>query len=242
MKRFDPKELVVARSLHDDVELRHWDANHLPEDDRRLQCESWVYRARALLDMDLAEPDRQACLWILSVVRAIAGVTHLHILGLSREHDKDWALLSRATEARMLARTRKRASSQPHLKAKVVEIKVAEARKVRSFPKLVGAHLILIGGERKPTFLDRFQGDGLHLDWVPGNVRQVDGIIKSIRAGGLDGVLFLTDRNRHCFFWAVRDACTLTGTPVEWCTSGIASVDGALQRLNDRIDPMPESA
>ncbi len=101
MKNFNPNQLERAIDLHEHVESERWEIWNAPSDVRRRQCEFWVFKARALLQETLGESDRQAFLWVLSVVTAIAERSGFYISGLSRKHHDDWSSRRHVAGARI---------------------------------------------------------------------------------------------------------------------------------------------
>lgn len=242
-RRFSPAKLERTIDLVEAVDAQRWEVNTAKENERRLLCEFWACRARALLEEQLGDDDRGACLWVLHVVKGIAYGTGFFIKGLGRNDRDDWAARARAGGARLRANRRRDQQAPPSKpKSKVAERRMSHRKDARSFPNLVGTTLLVVGGDQDIAVLDRYRKAGINLEWVPGNVRQVEASADRIRRGGVDGVIFLTDRNPHAFQTMVRDACRYSDTSFEFSASGIASIEGTLQRLSDRKEPMPHSA
>lgn len=248
MKRFSPARLERALDLYEHVDANRWELIHMPSDDRRLHCEFWVFKARALLEADdLSEHDGQACQWVLGVARAIAAQLGLYIYGISRHHHDDWASRARAAGKRIRARQRRpNTDAVPPRKSKVAETHVAteDDAPLRPlyFPRLDGTTVLIIGGEPDNVVLDRFRGADFTLDWIPTNIRQVQAVTERIRSGKLGGVIFLADLNRHASFALVRDACRLSQTPMTLATRGLAGIRRALEQLNARSSQLRQSA
>lgn len=240
-RRFSPERLERTIDLFEAVEAQRWEVRKAKENERRLLCEFWVSKARALLEEQLGDDDRGACLWVLHVVTGIAYSTALYIKGLGRNDRDDWASHARA-DAERLRGDRRREQNPAPSKPKVRAERAKHRKEARSFPNLVGTTLLVVGGEQDISVLDRYRQAGINLEWVPGSVRQVEASADRIRRGSVDGVIFLTDRNPHKFQKMVREACRASGTSFEFSASGIASIEAALQRLNDRAEKMPQSA
>lgn len=243
MKRFEAEQLDRAADLAREVDERAWIANKLPESERQLLCEYWAFNARALLDETLSEPDRMACLWVLHVVKGIARTAQIFVFGLKRDHQDDWAARARRTGARLHAREkRKAAQPAPIPKPKVAEVRSAALAAQPSLPKLDGKIILLVGGEPDNVLLERLAGSEFTLEWIPSNVRQVQAATDRIRLGKVGGVVFLTDLNRHASFYMIRDACSLSSTPVVFGTKGLAATRRALEDLNERAGDQRHSA
>jgi len=242
-RRFSAEHLERTINLFEEVEAHRWVLNAAPAHERQLVCELWVCKARAFLEEDLSNDDKQACLWVLHVVRGIARSSGLYIKGLGRNDRDDWASRARAGSARLRARRRSdQQKAPPKPKTKAANNRTIHAKAVRSFPNLVGATFVVVGGEQEITMLDRYRNAGMSLIWVPASVRQIEACADRVRRGGVDGVIFLTDRNSHSFQKMLRNACRASGTAFEFSATGTASIEGALEKLNERREPMPESA
>lgn len=235
MKHFDPDQLERALALHEHVEANRWDANNLPNDERQLQCEFWVFTARALLEDSLPEPDRQACLWVLSVIRAIASTNQIYVFGLNSKHTDDWGARARLARVRLLARRKRPTPATPVApKPKVGSTQPVTPAPPPSVPALNGLNVVIIGDEPDNVLLDRYRDSSFTLDWVPGrNVRQVQAAMERIKLGHVGGVVFLVDANRHASFIAIRTACRFSGTPMTLGFRGVAAMGRALQQLNE---------
>lgn len=236
MKYFDPDQLEIALALHEHVEANRWDVNNLPDDQLQFQCEFWVFTARSLLDGSLPEPDRQACLWTLSVVKAIAGGRGIYIFGLNAKHTDDWRARARVARARLVGRRKRPATVKAVApKPKVVSTpRPVVAKPAQALPGLCGSTIVIIGDEPDQVLLERYRDAGFALDWVPGrNVRQVQAAMERIKGGRVGGVVFLADANRHASFIAMRSACQFSNTPMTLGVRGVAAMGRALQALSE---------
>lgn len=246
-RQFVPANLRRTAALVREVNAERWEINNAPENKRRVVCDLWVSTARALMEEPLSIDDENACLWVLRVVRKIASSSALYIKGLARADQDNWAVRARSAATRLrglvIAQTEDREQSvKPKPKPVVVKACPASPKVVRSFPNLVGATVVVVGGEQGLNVLDRYREVGINLEWVPASVRQVEACADRIRRAGVNGVIFLTDRNPHKFQKMVRAACRAAETPFEWGASGIAAIEAALERLNERAKLLPKSA
>lgn len=242
--RFEQARVERALDLVNAVNAHRHEMNGIKDDQRKLLCQFWACRAKELLEQEPEQDDQEACLWVLHIVRGIASAYSLYIHGLGQDQQGDWGSLRRVAGGRLRAHWKREAAGpDAFVKARpvVVEVPALQRGENRSFPKLMGAKLPVVGGEHDLPVLDRHRQAGIDLEWVPGSVRQVEACADRIRRGGVDGVIFLTDRNPHKFQKIVRDACRASNTPFEFSASGIGSIESALQRLNDRSEPMPAS-
>lgn len=242
MKRFTPEQLERAIDLYEHVEVNRRDVPNMHLDDLQLHCEFWTFKARALLeDSRLPQPDHLACLWVLGVTRAIARQAGINVHGLSRDHSDDWASRARSAAKRILARM-KRAETAPARKPKARTTDDSTPEASPHLASLVGATIVVIGGEPDTTLLERFRAADFTLDWTPTNVRQVQALVERIKVGKVDGVIFLADVNRHVNFYLVRDACRLSSIPLTVGTKGLAAMRRALEHLSERIARLRKSA
>lgn len=244
MKRFLASQLERALDLYEQVEANRWEVPNMGEDDKQLHCEFWTFKARALLvDKNLAEPDQRACLWVLGVVRAIAAQAGIYVHGLSRNHHDNWPARAKAVGARLRAR-RNRSVLEPTCgpRSKVKDARSSSPDPPRSFPRLAGTTIVVIGGEPDNVLLARLRDADFTLEWTPANVRQVQAAVERIRGGKVGGVIFLADQNRHANFFLVRDACRLSSTPLTLGTKGLAAMRRALEHLSEQIARLPKSA
>lgn len=242
---FNRDRLERALDLVESVNAQRHNMQGMKEDERKLLCQFWVCRAKELLEQKPEGDDQQACLWVLHIVRGISSAYSFYIHGLGHAQQGDWGSLRRVAGGRLRARWRRQsAGSDAVVKVRpvVVEVPAVQRTEHPSFPNLVGAKVPVIGGEQDLVVLDRHREAGIVLEWVPGNVRQVEACVDRIRRGGVDGVIFLTDRNPHKFQKIVRDACRGSNTPFEFSASGIRTIETALQRLNNHFERMPDSA
>ncbi len=83
-KRFSVHNLDRTIDLYEEVEAHRWEINKAKENEKRLLCEFWVCKARAILEDPLSNDDQQACLWVLHVVTGIARASSIYIKGLPR--------------------------------------------------------------------------------------------------------------------------------------------------------------
>lgn len=242
MKRFTAEQLERATDLYEHVEANRWDMATMSKEDCQLQCEFWVFKARALPEQDrLPEHDQLACIWVLGVVLAIATQQRVYVYGLSRDHSDDWSARARSTATRILAR-RKRAETASTRKPQARQAQDSAPEPPPHLPGLAGATIVVMGGEPDTTLLERFRDADFRLDWTPSNIRQVQSVVERIKLGKVDGVIFLADLNRHVNFFLVRDACRLSSTPLTLATRGLAAMRRALEQLNEQRARLPESA
>lgn len=242
MKRFTPEQLERSIDLYEHVEAKRWDVPNMQLDEQQLHCEFWTFKARALLeDGRLPQPDHLACRWVLGVTRAIASQAGIYVHGLSRDHTDDWASRAGSAAKRILARM-KRAETAPARKPAARKTEDSTPEASPHFPTLVGATIVVIGGEPDTTLLERFRDAEFTLDWTPTNIRQVQALVERIKVGKVDGVIFLADLNRHVNFFLVRDACRLSSTPLVLTTRGLAATRRALEQLNEQVTRLPRSA
>jgi hypothetical protein len=242
MKHFTPDELERTIDLYEHVEANRWEVPKMREDDKRLHCEFWAFKARAILEeRHLSPADEAACTWVLGVTLAIATQAGIYVHGLSRDHSEDWAGRARLAAQRIRAR---------QMRVETVPVPRPEARKTEAptperaphLPGLVGANIVVVGGEPDTAVLERLRGAEFTLDWTPTNIRQVQSLVERIKVGKVDGVIFLADANRHLNFFLVRDACRLSSTPLTLATRGLAAMRRALEQLNEQITRVPKSA
>lgn len=242
MKHFTPEQLEITIALYEHVEANRWEVPNMHVDDQQLHCEFWTFKARALLDdKHLPQADRLACLWVLGVTRAIAGQAGFYVHGLSRDHFDDWCSRARSAAKRIVAR-KKRAETAPAPKLEARKTKEFTPEAAPHLPGLVGATIVVIGGEPDTTLLERFRDADFTLDWTPTNVRQVQALVERIKVGKVDGVIFLADVNRHVNFYLVRDACRLSSIPLTLGTKGLAAMRRALEHLSEQIARLSKSA
>jgi hypothetical protein len=117
----------------------------------------------------------------------------------------------------------------------LVETSKSPARVPEFLPELQGRTILVVGGEHDAAVVERYQEAGFVLDWIPGNVRQVQGVVVRIGRGRVGGVIFLSDLNRHTSFFTVREACRKSGTPIVLGTRGAGGIERALGSLNKLV-------
>lgn len=242
MKHFSVRHLDQARSLYEQAEAKRWSVPNMRKDDQRLHCEYWTSKAREILDRPhLAEADRQACLWVLGVVRAIVRPLGIYIHGLSRDHTDNWAERARSAKAQLRAREA-RQGLRPASKPATKKVPNSSPDPIQTPPGLAGATIVVVGGEPDNVLLEHFRDAGFTLDWTPANIRQVQATVERIKLRKVTGVIFLADLNRHANFFLVRDACRLSSTPLIMGTKGLAAMKRALEQLSEQKGRLPKSA
>lgn len=239
MKNFLPQQLDEALDLYEHVEANRWAVADLKSDELLLQCQLWAFTARAILDGQVSEPDRQACLWVLAVVTAIARTANVFVFGLSKRHEDDWAARARTVAARLRARRMRKSEPQSATAQAIVRasprptVLYPAPTSTSSFPALAGSHVLIVGGVPDPMVMHRYRDAEFTLEWVSGgNVRQIQALAERTQRGFIGGLVFLTDLNRHASFDMLRKASRISSTPMVLSSRGGTSIEQALHKLN----------
>lgn len=234
-RRFSPDQLGRALPLFKSVQALRWETGAMTPAEEETLCRMWVCEACALLEeADLPDEDRNACLWIKRVVKAIAS-GRFYVHGLAREHQGNWRLLTRDLERQLRSVRHKLERGERHRKSSVINAARQEPVAGPTFPSLEGSTILVIGGEADSAVLDHLRDASFSLDWIPDNIRKIQPAVERIRRGRVDGVVFLTDLNGHVTFAMVRNACRFRRTPMVMGTKGVAGVVRALEQLDEQL-------
>lgn len=232
---FSHQRLGRALPLYEKVQALRWETGAMSAAEEETICRMWVCQACALLEeADLPEQDRNACLWIKRLVKAIAA-GRFYIHGLARDHAGNWRLLVRDHERQLRSLQQRLERVESRRTSCVVKAVRPEPIAGPTFPSLAGRTILIVGGEADDAVLDHLRDASFNLDWIPDSVRKVQAAVERVRRGRVDGVVFLTDLNGHVTFAMVRNASRFRCTPMVMGTRGVAGVVRALEQLDEQL-------